>query len=94
MSEFPKIQGPDGTWYVTCQEVITFLLAYIEGELEPEKQEEFERHLAVCPSCVTYLRQYKETVRLAKESVGPAGSTREELARLSKDLVAAILASR
>jgi hypothetical protein len=31
---------------------------------------EFERHLAVCPSCVAYLRTYEQTVLLAKASAG------------------------
>jgi anti-sigma factor RsiW len=27
---------------------------------------EFERHLAVCPSCVAYLKTYEQTILLAK----------------------------
>jgi hypothetical protein len=29
---------------------------------------EFERHLAICPSCVAYLKTYERTVLLAKAS--------------------------
>jgi anti-sigma factor RsiW len=50
----------------TCREVITFLLQYLSDELPPEKVIEFEEHLAVCPSCVAYLRSYRESVRVAR----------------------------
>ncbi len=57
---------------VTCREVITFLLEYLSDELAPEKAIEFEEHLSVCPSCVAYLRSYRETIRLARASMQSA----------------------
>ena len=52
--------------YMTCREVLDFLMAYLDGELTREQEYEFERHMAVCPSCVNYLSSYKQTVRMGK----------------------------
>jgi anti-sigma factor RsiW len=52
--------------YIKCEEVITFLLSYLSNELPPEKEREFERHLAVCPSCVAYIKTYQQTVKLGR----------------------------
>ena len=78
--------------YITCNEVITFLLAYLSDELPPEKEHEFERHLAVCPSCVAYIKTYRETVKLGRSVLAetPEGAPAE----LSGELVAAILSRR
>ena len=78
--------------YIKCEEVITFLLAYLSNELPPEKEHEFERHLAVCPSCVAYMKTYQEAVKL-----GRATYEKEMEAApldLGSGLVQAILSSR
>ena len=51
--------------YITCRELITFLGDYLAGELPPAKNAEFERHVAVCDSCVQYIATYQETIRMA-----------------------------
>lgn len=78
--------------YITCNEVITFLLAYLSGELPPEKEHEFERHLAVCPSCVAYMKTYRETVKMGRASL-TEGSENAPPA-LGMELVNAILGNR
>lgn len=67
----PRITTPDTSRrpYITCREVLDFVMAYLDGELTPEQKHEFERHLAVCPSCVNYLETYKATVRLGKQAM-------------------------
>ena len=57
--------------HVTCRELIDFLDDYVAGELPPEQAALFERHLAVCPSCVAYLASYRETIRLARGAAEP-----------------------
>ncbi|MCG3122506.1 MAG: hypothetical protein GIKADHBN_00898 [Phycisphaerales bacterium] len=52
--------------YPTCREVLDFLMSYLDEELSPDQRHEFDRHLAVCPSCVNYLESYKTAVRLGK----------------------------
>lgn len=82
--------------YITCNEVITFLLAYLSGELPPEKEHEFERHLAVCPSCVAYIKTYQETVKLGRAALTDtrADTRGAAPAELGGELVAAILSRR
>lgn len=59
-------QHPPAKPYLTCREVLDFIMAYLDGELAPDQKHEFERHLGVCPSCVNYLESYKATVTLGK----------------------------
>jgi anti-sigma factor RsiW len=56
--------APDSS--ITCREVLDFVMAYLDGELPSGQKHAFERHLAVCPSCVNYLETYRTTVRLGK----------------------------
>jgi anti-sigma factor RsiW len=75
---------------LTCREVAGFLVDYFAGALGPEERSLFDEHLAECPDCVTYLRSYAETNRLAKDAYAddpvPAG--------VPEQLVRAILAAR
>ena len=72
--------------YLPCTEIIGFLADYLDGELSPERKFEFDRHLAVCPSCVAYLETYKETIRMAKAAELPVEDAPD-------DLIKAILAA-
>ena len=67
--------------YLPCTEIIGFLADYLDGELPPERKSEFDRHLAVCPSCIAYLETYKETIRMAKASELQVDDVPEELIR-------------
>jgi anti-sigma factor RsiW len=78
--------------YIKCEEVITFLLAYLSNELPPEKNHEFERHLSVCPSCVAYMKTYQETVKLGR--VTYEKEMEAAPLELGSGLVQAILGSR
>jgi anti-sigma factor RsiW len=53
---------------MTCQQLIDFIMGYLENQLPQEERSEFDRHLAVCPSCVNYVKTYERTVLLAKAS--------------------------
>ncbi len=47
---------------VTCKDFIEDLLVdYPEHTLSPEVEADFERHLAVCPPCLSYLNTYKRS---------------------------------
>jgi anti-sigma factor RsiW len=77
---------------MTCRELTEFLMAYDEGELPAAQREVFERHLGICPPCLTYLETYRETVRLGKSLCDdPAGTPPPEC---PEALVRAILAAR
>ncbi len=77
----------------TCREVIEeFLAAYVAGELEGDVLDRFERHLALCPSCVAYVDSYRRTIDVARGAIDSAEAKAE--ADPPEDLVRAILAAR
>lgn len=79
----------DAKPYITCQQLIDFIAAYRDGELPPEERAEFDRHLAVCPSCQAYLRTYEQTIALARLAASePVPDA------VPESLVQAILAAR
>ncbi len=57
--------------FITCRELIDFLMDYLDGTLPPDRRQEFQRHLGVCPSCIAYLEGYKSTIRLGKSALAP-----------------------
>ena len=73
---------------MTCQEFIEFLMEYLLGEVDRAK---FDAHLAVCPSCVAYLKSYQETVKMGKAVMS---GTDEQLEDPPEELVNAILEAR
>jgi anti-sigma factor RsiW len=77
---------------MTCREFVDFLLEYLCGELSARERAEFQRHLAECPDCSTYLRSYQETVKLGKAVFAdPEAPVPPDV---PEELVQAILASR
>lgn len=91
LPQFEKIRSEDGTWYLACGEVITFLFEYLADEVEEARKYEFDRHLAVCPSCRNYLDSYRETLLLVRSS----GQLAEvEIPALPQHLVDAIVRAR
>jgi anti-sigma factor (TIGR02949 family) len=56
----------DARPYITCQQLIDFIMSYLDDELPPGQRAEFDRHMSACPSCVDYLKTYEKTVVLAK----------------------------
>lgn len=47
---------------MTCQELVELVTDYLEGMLPPAECVRFEAHLAVCPGCVTYVEQMRQTI--------------------------------
>ena len=65
--------------YLPCREIIAFLADYLDGTLDAGARAEFDRHLAVCPSCVAYLASYQVTVAMTKASAQDVADPPEEL---------------
>lgn len=76
---------------LTCRELIEFLMEYVDGELPPTQRSAFDRHLAVCPSCVAYLSGYRLTISMGKSALG---ATDEPVRGVPEPLVHAILKAR
>lgn len=53
---------------LTCEDVNHFLVEYLEGTLDEDMRERFEKHIARCEMCQRYLDQYQTTIGLVKES--------------------------
>lgn len=73
---------------ISCEELIRFLLEYVEGSLPAEELQKFEEHLGVCEDCRAYLRTYEVTIRMEK-SVAPIDPD-----DVPEELVQAVLAAR
>ncbi len=77
---------------MTCREFADFMADYLSGELLPETTAQFEHHLTVCPNCVAYLSNYRQTVSLGSHAF--ADDDADVRGRVPDGLVDAILASR
>ncbi|HSB71078.1 MAG TPA: zf-HC2 domain-containing protein [Candidatus Methylomirabilis sp.] len=50
---------------MTCKQFIEdFLVDYLDATLSPDVVADLERHLAICPPCVAYVKTYKKTRNL------------------------------
>jgi anti-sigma factor RsiW len=72
---------------MSCKELVELVTNYLEDALPPEERLRFEEHLSVCPGCVTYVEQMRETVlvvgNLREESIPP--DKRDELLAAFRD---------
>ena len=75
--------------HLTCQQLIDFIMSYLDNELPDDQRAEFDRHMAACPSCVDYLETYEKTVQLTKTAADDPVP-----AEVPESLVQAILAAR
>lgn len=48
---------------LSCPEMVELLTAYLDGALGEPERVSFDAHLGLCPGCVTYLDQFRETIR-------------------------------
>ena len=77
---------------ITCQQLIAFLDAYVDGSLEDSEQQSFEEHLAVCPACVDYIASYRATIDLSRRALSEHAEA-EAPPDVPPELISAILAS-
>ncbi len=50
---------------ITCREVVEVVTDFLEGQLPVARRDLFERHMAMCTWCQTYLEQMRETLAAA-----------------------------
>lgn len=53
---------------MTCRELVSFLMDYLDGGLSVRQRAVFEGHLRVCPECREYLAAYRATVERSREA--------------------------
>jgi len=51
---------------ITCRELIEFLDEYVGAEMSADQRQAVDRHLSVCPDCVKYVEQYRQTIALGR----------------------------
>jgi len=70
-----------------CQDFISDLNDYIDGEIEPELCEEIERHVGSCKQCRIMVDTLRQTVKLSCEGkeVSLPDSLERRLNNLLKD---------
>ncbi len=60
---------------LTCQEMVEVVTDYLEERLDDSSRRRFEAHVAVCPDCLLYIEQMRETVvalgHIPAETVSP-----------------------
>jgi anti-sigma factor RsiW len=47
---------------MTCAELVELVTAFLDGALDPETEQRFVEHLALCDGCETYLAQMRRTI--------------------------------
>jgi anti-sigma factor RsiW len=78
--------------WITCREFVDFLDDYLSGSLSEEERAALNGHLAVCPSCVAYMKTYQASVQLGKAVLTRSEEPVPE--EVPEELVRAILAAR
>jgi anti-sigma factor RsiW len=74
-----------------CREFVEFLDDYADGSLPSDQLARFNAHLAACPSCVAYMRSYRQVSGLARAAWRPEGPLPADA---PEELVQAILSAR
>jgi anti-sigma factor RsiW len=66
---------------MTCAELVELVTAFLDGALDPETEQRFLEHLAICDGCGTYVDQIRQTIaevgKLPPESL--SDETRDRL---------------
>jgi anti-sigma factor RsiW len=60
---------------MSCRELVEAITDYLEGTMGAGDRRRFQAHLEICPFCVTYLEQMRQTIvtvgELREESISP-----------------------
>ena len=77
---------------ITCEELESFILDYLDGHLSARQRFVFDLHMKMCKECRAYLSAYQRTIALGKAAFGdPAAPVPDDV---PEDLVRAILEAR
>jgi hypothetical protein len=51
---------------VNCKECTDFIQDYLSDDLPATQKRVFEAHLELCPPCITFLDNYRQTLSIGK----------------------------
>ena len=73
-------------YMITCGELESFLVDFLDGTLPPATTRRFRLHLWLCADCRAYVRSYEATIALGQTAFDdpndqPAGNVPEDLLR-------------
>ena len=54
---------------ICCKECIDLLCDYLEGALDSATAASLEEHFQDCPPCISFLKTYRKTTKLCRESL-------------------------
>ncbi|NIP99266.1 MAG: zf-HC2 domain-containing protein [Nitrospinaceae bacterium] len=54
---------------ICCRECIELLCDYFEGSLDSQTASSLEDHFKDCPPCVSFLKTYRETSHLCRQTL-------------------------
>lgn len=49
-----------------CKQITDLLYDYLNNKLSQQVKRDFERHLKICPDCISFLNTYKRTVAVTR----------------------------
>jgi hypothetical protein len=58
--------APKATADQTCKQITALVYDYCNDALASPIKRAFERHLRLCPDCVSFLKTYRKTVRTTR----------------------------
>ena len=77
---------------LTCLEFEDFIIDYLDGNLPDRQRRLFDLHLKVCRECREYLRAYRLSIYLARNSLAPHKEI--ALEDVPEDLIMAVMEAR
>jgi anti-sigma factor RsiW len=60
----------NGNKALSCKELVELVTDYLEGELDRDRLEALDAHLAVCEHCGRYVRQMRMTIGALRQLAG------------------------
>ena len=73
---------------ICCKECLDLLYDYLEGSLNAETTKVLEEHFEDCPPCIAFLKTYKTTTKICRETLNQVEipeAIRDTLLKFLKD---------
>jgi len=66
MNKEDKLNHPSKEHSISCESFETFIVDYIDDNLQDKQKRIFIQHLNECPACRVYLKNYEYRIQLSK----------------------------